>query len=167
MPSKSGSDLKVTESLRGEIASYAPKMCTADEVLAYSRENKIVAVGDVTVANLKRSGVPLKLEVVDLKTKRSEDGTFKHVEGSVIVNNPPAMLTSELLNAIRIALESSEPTRIEVEGEEDLAVIPIIYYSDLNTVVVYGVPDKGMACIQVDQDGKDYVKVLMKRMEGE
>jgi uncharacterized protein (UPF0218 family) len=55
--------------------------------------------------------------------------------------------------------------RIEVDGEEDLAVIPIIFYSDINTVVTYGVPDVGMACIKVDEAIKDEVKALIERME--
>ncbi len=142
-------------------------MCSVDDVREKSYSKRIVAVGDVTSKVLREAGITVLLHIVDLKTKRSSDGTFKHVEGSVKVSNPPAVLSAALFSEIRKALESEVPTRIEVDGEEDLAVIPIIFYSDLNTVVVYGVPDKGMACIDISQKDKDYVSGLIKRMEEE
>lgn len=167
MQSKSGSDLQVSEKIRNEIASYKAQMCDVGEIMTLSSEKSIVAVGDVTAQTLNDAGIPLLLEIVDLKTQRSEDGTFKHVEDSILVKNPPATLTLELFNAIERCIGRGEGNRIEVQGEEDLAVIPIIFYSDLNTVVVYGVPNRGMACINVNQEAKDYVNNLIKRMEEE
>ncbi len=167
MQSKSGSDLKVSEKIRDEISSYQARMCTIPEVMDYSRTKSVIAVGDVTAQKLNEAKVPLLLEIVDLKTQRKEDGTFGHQEGSIKVKNPAATLTRELFSAIEDCIKSGQHSRIEVEGEEDLAVIPIIFYSDLNTVVVYGVPNKGMACIETDKDSKDYVKNLIERMEVE
>lgn len=142
-------------------------MCTLEEVSHLARTKKIVAVGDVTAGNLNKAGVPLLLEIVDLKTQRKEDGIFPHVEGSIHVRNPAATLTAELFRHVEESLKKGRKTRIEVDGEEDLAVIPIIFYSDLNTVVVYGVPNKGMACIEIDENTKEYAKDLVKRMEEE
>lgn len=167
MPSKSGNDLTVSEEIREEIASYKPVMCTVEDVRRFSLGKSIVSVGDVTSATLRRANIPIFLDIVDLKTKRKSDGTFAHIEGSLRLKNPPAMLTANLFSAIKEVFRDSKPRRIEIDGEEDLAVIPIIFYSDLNTVVVYGVPDKGMACIDISQKDKDYVTGLIKRMENE
>ena len=102
---------------------------------------------------------------MDLKTKRKSDGSFSHVEGSLSVANPPGVITHDLFLAIRNVFEDGRKTRIEVNGEEDLAVIPIIFYSKLDTVIAYGIPDKGMACLEVTQSLKEKIDDLLKRMD--
>ena len=67
--------------------------------------------------------------------------------------------------AIAQFIDSHDGGRIEIDGEEDLAVIPIIFYSDKNTVVAYGIPDVGMACIPVSSEIKNMVTDLIERME--
>src|SRR2546426_7772588 len=92
----------------------------------------VVAVGDVTAAEAILRGVPLRYIVVDFKTRR---GPAPHQEtlrkfGDTVerVRSPPAVLTSMLWNAVRRAAKSKRRTRIEVEGEEDLAVLPSIMH---------------------------------------
>jgi uncharacterized protein (UPF0218 family) len=165
MQLKSGSKLFIDLNIRNEIASVKHRICTVDEIAAYSSRKKIVVVGDVTTEVLKRKGIDLLLEVVDLKTKRVSNGTFKHEPGSLLIDNPPGYITYELMEGIRSALSSGRKTRIEVNGEEDLSVIPIIFYADQNTLVTYGVPDIGIACIEIDDRIKEYTIDLMKRMK--
>jgi uncharacterized protein (UPF0218 family) len=165
MQLKSGSKLFIDLSLRNEIASVKHRICTVEEIKTYSPSKKIVAVGDVTTAALKENGVDLLLEIVDLKTKRVSNGTFRHEPGSLIIENPAGYITYELMEGIRIALSSRKKTRIEIIGEEDLSVIPIIFYADQNTLVTYGVPDTGIACIEIDNKIKEYTKNLMERMK--
>ena len=62
-------------------------------------------------------------------------------------------------------MEQSAHTRIEINGEEDLAVLPILFYADENTVVVYGVPDVGMAYIRPSKDPKKLVKKIIEKMD--
>lgn len=165
MQLKSGNKLFIDLPLRNEIASVKHRICSVDEIKAFSSNNKIVAVGDVTTDVLRKNGVDLLLEVVDLKTKRVSNGTFKHEAWSLTISNPAGYITYELMEQIRLALSSGKKTRIEVDGEEDLSVIPIIFYAELNTLVTYGVPDTGIACIEVDDKVKEYTKNLMKRMK--
>ncbi|WP_171823449.1 GTP-dependent dephospho-CoA kinase family protein [Thermogymnomonas acidicola] len=101
---------------------------------------------------------------MDLKTKRGGEASFKHIEGSVRVINEAGTISHDLMIEIRDAFLTGRPKRIEVEGEEDLAVIPIIFYAPLNTVVAYGVPDVGMACIRVTPEEKDRVTRMLEMM---
>jgi uncharacterized protein (UPF0218 family) len=164
MPLRSGKTAFIDHPLRDEISSTKHDLCTIAQILEFSKSSSIVAVGDVTSEAIRSAGIVPVLEVVDLKTKRGER-TFSHVEGSVRVVNPPGQLTSELFLSVEEILHDGKPCRMEVEGEEDLAVIPIIYYALENTVVAYGVPDKGIACIRVSADVKKYVRSLVKRLE--
>ncbi len=156
-------DIKVGSSARESIKNFKYSLCSVDDIRFLSKTNKIISVGDVTTENLVNAGIDLKLQVVDLVTKRDEK-RFKHVDGSCQVSNPPGIISVQLMNAIQRSLAGDTPERIEVQGEEDLAVIPIIFYADNNTVIVYGVPDTGMAFIKVNEDIKKEIEKMIREM---
>lgn len=165
MQSRSGSRYIITEELRSEIAANSNNFCSLDELLLKSRSKKIVAVGDVTTDRLKKAGIKLFMEVVDLKTKRNVQGDFVHIKGSLEVVNDPGTISLEMFNLIGRLIRKGTGGRIEVHGEEDLAVIPIIYYSGFDTVVAYGIPDKGLGCIDINPEIKGTVNKLVERMK--
>ncbi|OWP56198.1 MAG: hypothetical protein B2I17_07105 [Thermoplasmatales archaeon B_DKE] len=165
MQSRSGSRYIITEELRSEIAANSNNFCSLDELLLKSMSKKIVAVGDVTTDRLKKAGIKLFMEVVDLKTKRNVQGDFVHIKGSLEVVNDPGTISLEMFNLIGRLIRKGTGGRIEVHGEEDLAVIPIIYYSGFDTVVAYGIPDKGLGCIDINPEIKGTVNKLVERMK--
>lgn len=165
MPLKSGSKYIVSEELRLEIASKSLNFCSLEEIIEKAKTKKVIAVGDVTTQKLHEAGVELFIEIVDLKTKRNETGHFVHIEGSIEITNKPGTISLELFNLIGRMIRKKTGGRIEVTGEEDLAVIPIIYYSGFDTVVAYGIPDRGLGCIVIDPAIKDTVNKLVERMK--
>ncbi len=164
MQLKYGSKFYIPAELLKEISSHKHDICSTDQIRELSKQNNIISVGDATSRVLEKAGIRVKLSVVDLKTKREGSREFRHRKSSVVVRNEASTLSHDLFLEIERILKSSRSGRIEVIGEEDLAVIPIIYYSDFNTVVSYGVPDVGIACIKVDSQVKEYVDSLIKRM---
>ncbi|MCL4332501.1 MAG: DUF359 domain-containing protein, partial [Candidatus Thermoplasmatota archaeon] len=130
MQLKSGKIAVIGSDLRKEIVSTRHNLCSVGEIAELSSGNIIVAVGDATAESLHHAGITPFLEVVDLTTKRGER-QFPHIEGSISVDNPAGCLTSDLFLVIGECLSGGEPRRVEVTGEEDLAVIPIIYYAPL------------------------------------
>ena len=165
MQLKSGSKYIIGESLRNDIASTRPVFCDIGKIEEFSKSKRIITVGDVTTEHVHNAGITPFLEVVDLKSRRGLGGDFKHVEGSIKVDNEPGTISHDLFSTIEECMKSGKSNRIEVTGEEDLAVIPIIFYSELDTVVIYGVPGEGMACIEVNEDSKKIVNNLINRME--
>jgi uncharacterized protein (UPF0218 family) len=163
MPLKLDRDIAINPSAREHIKNFKYSLCTVDEVKKLSQKNQIISVGDVTTENLKSAGISLALQVVDLVTKRDQK-KFDHVEGSAAVSNPPGIISVHLINKITQFLDKNTPGRIEVNGEEDLAVIPIIFYADKNTVIVYGVPDVGMACIKINDEIKKEINNMIEEM---
>lgn len=159
-----GSKFSIPSEVLQEISSHKHELCNIEQIRILSRTKTIISVGDATTKALEEAGIELKLSVVDLKTKREESNEYRHREGSVIVENDASTLSHDLFLEIEKIINSDHNGRIEVKGEEDLAVIPIIYYSDFNTVVSYGVPDVGIACISVDSNVKENIKSLIGRM---
>ncbi len=164
MQLKYGSKFFISDEILREISSYKHRICSVEEILKLSRNHQIIAVGDATSRTLEKNNVPMKLSIVDLKTKREGKREYRHRKSSIVVRNEASTLSHDLFIEISKILQSDKQGRIEVLGEEDLAVIPIIYYSDINTVVSYGVPDVGIACITVDDQMKVYITSLIERM---
>ncbi len=163
MQLKSGSRLIVTDEIKREIQNNNGRLTSIEEIGKLSRDHRIISVGDVTTSNLRNAGIIPLLEVVDLKTKRGEK-IYPHEEGSIEIKNEPGTISADLIIAIRNAISKGTRTRIEVDGEEDLAVLPIIYYSLCNTVIVYGIPDMGIAMLIVDSDLKKNAEKMLENM---
>ncbi len=156
-------DIIINEKTRNLIKNFNYKLCNINEIKEFSKNNKIISVGDVTTENLKKNNINIFLEVVDLKTKRGNKN-FKHIDNSVLIDNPDGTITKKLMDTIHNLINSNENNRIEINGEEDLAVIPIIFYADNNTVIVYGIPDTGMAYIKVNEEIKEIVNNMIMEM---
>ncbi len=131
---------------------------------------KVAAVGDMTAFYLLESGMQPDLIIVDHKTKRMQ--TTEHIKQTLIrdryktveVVNPPATLTKDLMDAISSSLSGSQKTKIVVDGEEDLATLPVIMYAPLGSVVVYGQPNEGSVIVNVTPEKKEQIKKLMNKM---
>ena len=165
------------EELRSDLKNPLGRLCKGNGlecIKAMGSElksaRKIAAVGDMTAFYLLESGVQPDLIIVDHKTKRMQ--TPEHIKQSLMqdryktveVVNPPATLTSDLLDAISNSLSSDEITRIVVDGEEDLATLPVILYAPLGSVVIYGQPNEGSVIVNVTPEKKEQIKNLMNKM---
>jgi uncharacterized protein (UPF0218 family) len=75
------------------------------------------------------------------------------------VRNDPGTISMELWKAARAAL--SDPTKVFVEGEEDLATLALIAQGQ-RVPIVYGIPGKGMCFVLSDSR----MKAKARRMLG-
>ena len=164
MQLRSDKDYIINEESKKLIEENNGSIIDVDLVLSNFSKLKIISVGDYTTEVLKNSGVTIWIEIVDLRTKRGVR-TYAMVPGSIKVENPSGVISGPLIYEIKKAMERIAHTRIEVNGEEDLAVLPILFYADENTVVVYGVPDIGMAYIRASEDSKKLVEKIFEKMD--
>ena len=143
---------------------------TDTEALLQAAGRPIIAVGDVVTAHLGRVGYTPTLALVDDRTEREavaagvrEDrpaaGTVETVE------NPAATITRELVAAIEAGLDREGSTRIEVDGEEDLAVLPAILVAPSGATVVYGQPGEGMVAVSVTQETRERCLELLTHLD--
>jgi len=157
--------------LRDEFRKPYGKLYTnPDDIKSQLKGKKVVCVGDVISANTLKAGIEPDIIVFDLKKHRKEvDGKTRRLlenfTGRIIkVENPSGMITKEFWEAVKNSLKSDEPVKIIVEGEEDLAVTPFIMEGDCDTVILYGLMDKGFVLVNINKDIKEKVRKLLERM---
>lgn len=121
---------------------------------------KVIAIGDVVVENLLKVGIEPAMLIIDGKSRREDLETT--IQCDITVKNPQSEITDELVDAIKKGYK-----RILVEGEEDLAALPAILYSDENSVIVYGQPLEGIMVIRPTEENKNKVRETLELFEKE
>jgi len=128
---------------------------------------RIVTVGDFVTSYFVKLGVMPDIAIIDYKIERKEYKGKKFQPQKVIkVKNPAGYITRELWNSIATAYALQEKVLIEVDGEEDLAALPAIYLAPPNTIVIYGMPSKGMVVVEVGEKERKKVDEFLKSLEG-
>ena len=133
-----------------------------ETVIPLIADRLVYAVGDVVTHNLQKRGIIPSIAVIDGQTMRSPCSRMPMVTGKCIrVENPPGTITDELVRALGQAVVST-PATVVVDGEEDLAVIPLVLAAPEGAIVLYGQPHKGVVLRTVDAHAKAAAKELMK-----
>ena len=126
----------------------------------------IIAVGDAVTLWLKEHGIQPKISIIDYKIERKKHNKNMGKEEKIIkVKNPAGRITKQLWDAIKQAYKEKERTRIEVDGEEDLAALPAILMAPAGANVIYGLPSHGMVVVKVGEKEKKTVKKFLDKME--
>ncbi|MDJ1432200.1 GTP-dependent dephospho-CoA kinase family protein [Halostagnicola sp. A-GB9-2] len=165
------SSLSLPVDARGDLKDPFGPIETDADVLLASVSGPLVAVGDVVTYHFLQAGHQPDVALVDGRTKRS--AVDEEIERAVTdgvnleVENPPGVITEELVGALVEALVADDPITILVDGEEDLAALPAIVAAPAGASVVYGQPDEGMVHVRVDDDVRSRVRALLERFEGE
>jgi GTP-dependent dephospho-CoA kinase len=122
----------------------------------------VYAVGDVVTHNLQKRGIIPSIAVIDGQTMRSPCSRMPLVTGNCIrVENLPGTITDDLVQALKQAVASS-PATIVVDGEEDLAVIPLVIAAPDGAIVLYGQPHEGVVLRTVDAHAKADAQKLLR-----
>jgi uncharacterized protein (UPF0218 family) len=77
------------------------------------------------------------------------------------VENPAGTITEDLEKALTYAIGHT-PITIMVDGEEDLAVIPLVIAAPESSVILYGQPNKGIVLRTIDDKAKAAAKELLR-----
>jgi cytidyltransferase-like protein len=132
---------------------------------------KTITVGDVTTKMFLDQGIHPRLAIIDLCigreyfVKKIEELGFSSDQAVIHVKNPAATITPELITAIHKAFLSSKRFLIVVEGEEDLAVLPVLLEADNGFSVFYGQPGQGMVEVEVNDKIKKRTQDLIAQFD--
>ncbi len=166
-----GTSLVMHDDLRGILGGpLGPIVDEAEALRLIAPGRPVATVGDMCTARLHTLGVAIHLAIVDMRTRRTDGGRWTSMvaqvgERVVPARNPMGGLTSELWNAVIEAWADPRPTRIVVEGEEDLASLAVILHAPEGATVIYGIPDKGLALVQVNRSARLTVVEALDRFE--
>jgi GTP-dependent dephospho-CoA kinase len=132
-----------------------------DEVLPLIEGKDVYTVGDVVTHNLQKKGIRPAVAVVDGYTMRSPCRRMPSVHGdSIPVRNPAGTITDDLICALERAVKNP-PFTIIVDGEEDLAVIPLVLTAPDGAVVLYGQPREGVVLRTIDTEARKIAQRLL------
>ncbi len=134
---------------------------------SFDAQTTLITVGDVVSLTFRKHGIRPFLSIYDGMTERCEMTEFAHLvedEEKDEVVNPAGTITTELVESIRRRIEGSGGL-IKVDGEEDLALMPVILLSPLGTDIVYGWPGKCMMRITTDESIRTKIEQLLFKME--
>lgn len=133
-------------------------------------ERFIVSIGDITTQKFLEHKIIPQISIVDLivnrvkKFDKVSDLGFKN-EKIVEVNNPAGSVTGSLLLEIKKVFGLDSKIVIKINGEEDLAVIPVVLASPLSCEIYYGQPGKGVVKIVVTEKIKKEIKDLISKFD--
>lgn len=133
-----------------------------------------ITVGDITTHAFLLNNIPINLAVFDDRCQRkpinlklteklkSQAGFFS------LVKNHPGTISFQAVNSLKKALPKAfiknKLAIIQVRGEEDLLVLPLILFSPLKTSIFYGQPNQGLVQVTVTEKVKSQALNLLKKL---
>ncbi len=129
-------------------------------------DSALVTVGDATLERVAGFGLTPSLQIIDGKERRTARRMPESPVPVTVIrcDNPPGGISPACTDAIKGALGSDSPVRMEVRGEEDLLVLPVCALAPAGTVVLYGQPGEGMVIVHVNDEVKNKTKLLLESM---
>jgi uncharacterized protein (UPF0218 family) len=132
-----------------------------DEILPIITDSLVYAVGDVVTHNLQKRGITPAIAVIDGYTMRLPCIRMPAYRGECIrVKNPAGTLTDDLIQVLDYAV-MHPPVTVLVDGEEDLAVIPLVMAAPIGALVLYGQPHQGVVLRTVNLEAKETARNLL------
>jgi len=174
---KDGKRLVLPESLKEELRKPLGKVFSkTKDLLNFINEKKpefIFSVGDIVSYHLIKNKINPLLLIFDWKTKRGEvDEEVKKMIGSNFSNkivNQPGTISKEafitIKNCVEKILTKKEKQKVFIEGEEDLLALPVILFSPLNSLILYGHWQLGVVGVVSDEKMKKKMIGLLKKFE--
>lgn len=130
----------------------------------------VATVGDITTKKFNEFKLNQQVSVIDFKVERQKRFSdirelgFLGNERLIKVSNPAGSITSDLFK-VCLAIWNKGKVILSVEGEEDLAVLPMVLTAPLQAAIYYGQPNEGLVKIEVSEEIKKIVYGLVNRFE--
>lgn len=136
-----------------------------DPILPLLCGNPFFSVGDVVTDRLLKAGYPPAVAIIDGQTmRRPHDGVDIASFQIIRVKNPAGCITPELVTATHDAVIARN-TVIQVDGEEDLAVLPLALAAPIGSFILYGQPGEGVVVLEVSVQVQEQAQSLLDRFE--
>ena len=159
-------DLKIPEEVRPKLRQHFGEIMKGDwkEIIKKIKREiggevpLTISVGDHCSYHFIRNGFVPDIIIVDNIERRKPfrekiDFSGDHIK----VKNKAGNISKDLWKTLEDLLknyETGKRTKIEVKGEEDLAALPCMIFAPDGTYIFYGMWDKGMMKIRVNENVK-------------
>ena len=146
-------------SLRKPLGKIYPK-------LPVIKKNKvlIVSVGDIVSQSFVDKGIIPDVRIIDHKSRR-KPLVLNELASTRIINKPGTINKQAvrfIQDKIQKVIKDHKRRLIEINGEEDLLVLPAILLLPLGSLVYYGQFDVGVVEVRITEQIKEKVRKILK-----
>jgi uncharacterized protein (UPF0218 family) len=161
------------ETLRNVLNQPVGKLLEESELVTFLKdESFIISIGDRVTYTLLHHNIFPSIAIVDyICERKTYDEDKKNIIqsfGKLVLRakNPAGFLTDDLWDTIKQAITriNEGPIRIDVDGEEDMASLAVIYHAPVDATVIYGLPNKGIIALKANVEFKQKVKEILNQM---
>lgn len=164
-------DLKLPKNLRNELKK--PLGQIIKEPVIIKEAPLVITVGDIVTQSFIKTNRPFSLAVIDRKSQRNflrqgfHNQLFSRIKNITKTKNIPGTVSKQTISTIqnlilKIVFDKF-PWIMEVEGEEDLTVLPISLLAPLESLIFYGQPGKGIVEVRVTEKIKEEAYNLLRK----
>lgn len=130
------------------------------EILKTKTYKKLITVGDITS------------KLFDADIRIFDGRILRNIyvdtpEPTITAENPPAAIDKDIWDILEKSLKSDRKEKIHINGEEDLLVLPLLILSEPDTIIVYGLPRRGICYVIPDEKTKSFADTIVKKMRKE
>lgn len=133
----------------------------------------IITVGDVVTKACNELLIKNQISIIDFHVGREKKYShikelgFKGHEKILNVSNKAGTLTPKLFKIVKkiLNVDSSSRIIILVDGEEDLAVLPCMFFAPNGSMIFYGQPNEGVVLVHVSEESRKESLALLKRFD--
>jgi GTP-dependent dephospho-CoA kinase len=136
---------------------------------------KLITVGDLTTDRMLINGIVPDLSIIDLHVRRQpykklHEFNFPRDVTTVHIKSGPGNISQDALTFLskwtRTTTMAGKKFALVICGEDDLLVLPAIYFAPIGTIVLYGQPNQGIVRLvvtpQLQQKAKEYLQKFTK-----
>ena len=127
----------------------------------------VITVGDATSERAAGLGIEPALEIVDgVEGRVGRRGGRRPAPPRVArCENRAGGICTECAHLVRGLLKPPlRPSRLEVDGEEDLLVVPACIHAPDGAAVMYGQPGEGIVVVRAGPESRNRAKSVLDRM---
>ena len=133
------------------------------DILSEYQPTNTCLVGDITLSHFLERNLPFNLGFYDGKTQRQPNNKVEELASDDPTNfltNKPGTINPQIIDTYK-SLSNNSNQIVKVKGEEDLIAVALVLLQPLQSVVVYGQPDKGLVVIEISEEKKELMKNLL------
>ena len=133
--------------------------------------NKIITIGDVATKTFLDKNLTPRLSIIDFLVERKptyksiKDLGFSGNEKLIRIKNPAGSISPELFKIADQILNTFDntPHIIKIDGEEDLAFLPISFSAPIGYKIFYGQPQKGIVEVIVTAESRAEIGRILSK----
>ncbi|MFC1711004.1 pantetheine-phosphate adenylyltransferase [Patescibacteria group bacterium] len=161
--------------ITGSSSNHSWAILKAKKWLTITKPTLMITVGDITTQAFLEHNINPQLTVFDYRCQRQpisfnlHHKLKKRADFKFYAKNYPGTVSLQSIKKIQSALFNivlkNKSGLVQIQGEEDLLVLPLILLAPLKTAIFYGQPNQGLVKVLVTEKRKETALKLINQLK--